>query len=149
MIFLGRAVQFGLSANRVRWPRSVGPELAERLGGCPVRVYRDAHALRHPADGEHLDVRGVVGHVQRGVVTADGVEALVEVVDPRVSEALLALERDGLLARVGLSLKADVLCRSAVEMGSVVRRVLEVLGVVALDCVSRPSAGGRLLRSIP
>jgi hypothetical protein len=47
------------------------------------------------------------------------------------------------------SLVADVDCLPTIEMERSIRRVTRIRDVWALDCVSFPSAGGRVLRSAP
>jgi hypothetical protein len=149
--FDGRVLAFGLSHNRVRWKPSLGPALAAAVVGAPLRVYRDGSRLRHPRErgADQLDRRGQVGRVAAATATASEVLASLEIFDTRFAEGLLALEREGRLARaIGLSLLADVLYRPTVELGQAVRLVTWIRGVVAVDVVTDPSAGGAVLKSV-
>ena len=148
MIFESRALRFGLSWNLVRWPAGLGPALVAALAGVPVRMYRRGARLRHPREGTD-PCAGIIGHVQAATATESEVLASLEIFDERLVSRLLALETRRLLARtVGLSILADVLYLPTIELGNAVRRVSRIRDVVALDCVSFPSADGCVLRSV-
>jgi hypothetical protein len=148
MTFDARVLSFGISRNQVRWSPSLGPALAAALIGCPVRVYKQGTRLRHPLEGEETDLRGLVGTIQTAQATRGEVRALLEIFDAKFAAGLLALEREGWLARTcGLSLSADVLYQPTSELGQSIRRVTRIRGVRAVDCVSHPSADGCILRS--
>ena len=147
MIFAARVLAFGLSRNHVRWSSALGPALVALLEGVPVRMYRQGPRLRHPR--ENTDpCAGIIGHVQTATATAS--ELLADLIfDERFASGFLALECERRLARtIGLSILADVSYRPTLELGHPVRQVTQVSNVLALDCVSFPSADGCILRSV-
>jgi len=150
MLFDARVLAFGLSFNRVRWPRSLGHELAAALTHVPVRVYKQGTRLKHPreAAGE-TDTRGLIGRVETAEATGDAVHARIEIFDQKFAAGLCQLEREHRLTRaLGVSLSVDAIIQRTTEMGRAVRLVTSVQSVIALDIVSAPSAGGVILRSL-
>jgi hypothetical protein len=144
-----RVLRFGVSRNAVRWGSEIGPELTARLHDALVRCYHRGGRLSHPRDDDGTDIRGACGRVMTAAIDRGGILARLSIVDPRIISALLALEHDARLAQVGLSLVANVLYRPVIELGISVRHVTQIRDVVAVDLVTRPSADGCLLRSIP
>jgi hypothetical protein len=129
----------------VRWSAALGPALVTALAGVPVRCCREGTGLHHPLAGAD-PVRGIVGHVAAARATGSEVLASIAVFDERTVLGLLALEGDGRLARIGLSLSADVVFLPTVELGQAVRRVTAIREVRAVDVVSFASADGAILR---
>lgn len=130
--WLARVWSYDRSSEGVVWDADTGASLVSNLRGCPVAYYPE-HAYGHAPIAEVQrrggpDPEAVVGEVLEAWATAEGVDALLELLDG--------------------PLRADIsmVCQSTVWPRPGGDRVEIIMHVWAVDLVAQSLCGGRLVR---
>lgn len=137
-------IEEGLSKNRNRYRRQVLEAASAKYEGA--RVYWD-HA---PGVRSARDLAGFISNVAGGLLEAHGgkfaLTGVLNVTDPKLRTGLLEAHRLGKADLYGLSHDASARTQIVQEAAGAVRDVLEIQQVLSVDVVSRPAAGGRVVR---
>lgn len=137
-------IEEGLSKNRNRYRRQVLEASADKYEGA--RVYWD-HA---PGVRSARDLAGFITGVSGVLIEARGgkfaLTGTLNVTDPKLKTGLLEAHRLGKADLYGLSHDAAARTQITQEAAGAVRDVLEIQQVLSVDVVSRPAAGGRVVR---
>ncbi len=134
-------IEEGLSKNRNRYRRAVLESAAAKYDGA--RVYWDHAAGVRSARDLAGFITEVTGTTTEGRFALTGV---LNVTDPQLRTGLLEAHRLGKADLYGLSHDAAARTQLVAEATGAVRDVLEIQEVLSVDVVSRPAAGGRVVR---
>jgi len=147
-----RVLRFDLSRNGLDYHPRLAGDFVATLPYAPVYAHRVGGRFVHRPDELAADpLRSFVGVVVDPWSDARGVYGTMVLADDAVGvrRGLLELERCGCLGVLGVSIVARIKYRPSDGMGRTIRRVVAVSAIESLDLVTTPSAGGRVLRSLP
>lgn len=134
-------IEEGLSKNRNRYRRTVLEAAASKYEGVPV-YWDHAAGVR--------SARDIAGFLTGIAPTTEGqtfaLTGTLNVTDPQLRTGLMEAHRLGNAALYGLSHDAAARTQIVQEGTAAVRDVLEIQQVLSVDVVSRPAAGGRVVR---
>lgn len=134
-------IEEGLSKNRNRYRRPVLEAAAVKYEGVPV-YWDHAPGVR--------SARDIAGFLTGIAPTTEGrsfaLAGTLNVTDPQLRQGLLEAHRLGKADLYGLSHDAAARTQIVHEAAGAFRDVLEIQEVLSVDVVSRPAAGGRVVR---